>query len=175
MSTAFHHAPSHLTEAQIDDHLIGDLAPEAVSHLNSCTACQARVAELEQPLADFRAVSLAWAERRSATMAPLPAAPARPNHGLAWASLATAATAALAVGIVIPALRHTTSAAPSVTVAALNYPGQTLAASSTSTPEEIARDNQMLDAIDRALDGPVVAPAGYGTAPHHARSHKDRA
>ena len=54
----------HLTEDQIDDVLMGDLAATTAAHLAACEACKLRVAEFEAPIASFKAVSLAWSERQ---------------------------------------------------------------------------------------------------------------
>jgi hypothetical protein len=90
-STAGHRAPGHLTADQIDDHLIGDLAPAPAAHLAACDLCAERVATAASPLADFHSVSTAWSERRSATL-PIPvAAPQRP----VWQRYTSWATASL--------------------------------------------------------------------------------
>src|SRR5471032_1743596 len=98
----------HLTEDQIDELLMGSLqADEAArlrEHAAGCEACAAQLAEIEAPIASFQAVTLAWSERRSATMPARPAKPARTRWGLgfAWGSFAAAALLAA----VIPILRH---------------------------------------------------------------------
>jgi hypothetical protein len=138
---------THLTPDQIDDHLIGDLSRSAAEHLAFCDHCQTLVTEAEAPLATFNAVSLAWAERRSATL-PVPTpAQARPPHRLAWASLGTAATAAIALAVALPLLHHAPAATP-----------QPVTIASTSS-DEIASDNAMLAAVDQALNAPIERPA----------------
>ena len=165
-----------LTEDQLDDHLIGDLAPAAAAHLAACEHCQARVAAAEQPMVSFREVSLAWAERQSATMPTRPVVRSQASHRLAWVS---AVTAALAVGIAIPVVRErltTPASAPRAEAPALAAVGHTGMSSVTpvaATPEQIDRDNQMLEAIERELDAPADSPAVYGLVPAagHSRAH----
>jgi hypothetical protein len=172
----------HLTELQLDDALLGDLAPSASAHLAGCGPCSARLEQARAPLADFAALTLAWSERRSATL-PLrsaldPASLRRPR--LAWA---VAASCALALGIAVPALHlgpfhladaptaalpalaatdpaATDSAAtnPAVTDSEVTAPaaGQLAA---NSSDEQISRDNQMLREIDSELDAANASPA----------------
>ncbi len=64
-------AAGHLTDDQIDDQLIGDLAAAPAAHLAACSLCAERVATAASPLSDFQNVSTAWSERRSATL-PIP-------------------------------------------------------------------------------------------------------
>ena len=72
-SAAFPHHLTlhHLTPDQVDDHLIGDLAPAPAAHLAACSLCAERVALARSPLSSFQQVSTAWSERRSATL-PIP-------------------------------------------------------------------------------------------------------
>lgn len=156
----------HLTESQLDDLLIGDLAADAAAHLRACDLCQQRASAAEAPFASFREVSLAWAERRSATLPTGPQAvpSSRTPHRLAWAM---AATGALAVGLAVPASRHNSvparePGAASSTLADASHSGMTTVTGISATPEQIAQDNAMLEAIDQALDAPAVSPASYG-------------
>ena len=159
-----------LTEDQVDDQLIGDLAPVAAAHLAVCDHCRARVAAAEQPLTSFREVSLAWAERQSATMPTRPGVQERPSHRLAWASVATAV---LAIGVAIPVLRQHGSAPATMTpaLAAAGYTGIGSVTPVAATSEQIESDNRMLEAIERELDAPADGPAEYGLLPAAARSN----
>lgn len=158
MSTS-KNAEFHLTDDQIDDYLIGDLAADAAEHLEGCDPCLIRVAAAEAPLASFRAVSLAWSERRSATLPLQASVDAQPSWArrLAWGA---AAVAAIAVGVALPAARHTSG--QNVAVAAPAPAVQVVAAATESSDEQIAKDNQMLKAIDRELDASVESPAAFG-------------
>jgi hypothetical protein len=152
---ALHLTPSHLTEDQLDDHLIGDLAAPAAAHLAACALCTARVAEATSPLASFQAVSLAWSERVSAT-APMPEL--RSSHAfmerrLVWSM----AIAACAVGLGISSVSHRLATpAPSATVASRPV---------APTPDQISSDNQLLRTIDRELDATAESPAALGLVP----------
>jgi hypothetical protein len=152
----------HLNDDQLNDALIGDLAAEAAGHLASCTACQQELAAARMPLESFRAVTLAWSERRSATM-PV-ALNGRVLHGstgsrrLAWGS---AITALLALMIAAPFEMHRASApeqAGSVetaqvqTAQAMGATGVVSGQQSEIDSEQIDSDNQMLGEIDRELD-----------------------
>ena len=169
---------THLTEDQIDDLLMGELAAEPTAHLASCSTCKVQVEEFEASIASFKAVTLAWSERQSAT---LPSKLLRPvsstwQRGASWA----AAAAVLLVGIGVPLARHQTrgpqvvasNVASRVEVAAAKQAGDAATAqvreAATGAPgvvavsgksaAQIARDNQMLQAIDRELDASVQSP-----------------
>jgi hypothetical protein len=175
---------NHLSEEQLDDVLIGDPGVEATAHLTGCAACQARVAALEGPIASFTAVSLAWSERQSATTS----ARVVGVTSSAWPrrmSWALAATCLAVIGFAIPMARHEERGGP---VVAVNGPRQAGASQPVSpsvtqisgaatkarvvvatsightVDVQIARDNQMLQAIDRELDASVQSPSDvFGT------------
>ena len=153
--------PVHLTEDLIDDALIGDLAAEHAAHLATCDDCQIRLAEAGAPIAAFSALSLAWSERRSATLP-------TPVHSSAAAWLPRAiwgatAAAVLVVGISVPAVRRglgVGSAAPRQENAALTQMASTGVVDNplAAREEQIARDNRMLENIDRELDASAPSP-----------------
>ena len=174
----------HLSDDQILNTLFGDLSTGVAAHLAKCSICTRRVAEAEAPIASFKAVTLAWSERRSATL-PLQPLTAPP---LAWhrrAIMAATATAALLLGISVPLARHEAPSAPAVTAHTAVAPSSAAEVATVSAPaltaamqheihgtpaaveetqaqpqdEQIARDNQMLQNIDRALDNSVESPA----------------
>jgi len=145
----------HLTEDQLDDHLIGDLAAPAAAHLAACALCTARVAEAASPIASFQSVSLAWSERLSAT-APIPspsASRALLERRLVWSM----AIALCAAGLSLTGISHR-SAAPVPTVAASTR-------TAAPTAAELSRDNQLLRTIDSELDASAESPAALGLAP----------
>jgi hypothetical protein len=181
---------THLSDEQIDELLMGSLeSAQAVglrSHAAACEACAAKLAQLEAPIASFKAVTLAWSERRSATLPVRPAARrARWVIGVAWGSLAAAALLAA----VIPVLRHeqnvrveqayrnaikTQGSQAATSASAPLQPANSAAAqndSATDVPEntqEIASDNQLLAMVDEELNAPIVAP---GSPPTQGRRH----
>jgi len=182
----------HLSNDQIDDQLIGELEPAAAVHLSSCADCTARVAAAAEPIAGFVAVSNAWSERRSATL-PLLAASAtasRRNYALR-VTAAVAATAVLVVTFALHPLMspashsagpmqatQTTPAAPTasqpqaLTELASTGPTETaLSPRERMLRERISRDNQMLKAIDTALDTSESA-ASLGLEPAGSSSNQ---
>ncbi len=171
----------HLTEDQIDDALMGDLAVEAKAHLQGCAACAERLAAAEMPLASFKAVSTAWSERRSAT---LPAVvPQRAGLGARGrlAGWSVALSAALAVAIAVPVMLHeghdaavegkheSSQVAQAVPTEAAGQPAVAVA-SSTNTKaenvrvadEQISQDNAMLQDVNRELNASTQSPAALG-------------
>ena len=182
---------THLTEEQIDELLMGSLGPTEAAqvreHVAGCEACAAQLAEIEAPLASFKAVTLAWSERRSATMPVRPAvrrAGSRWGLGFAWGSVAAAALLAA----VIPVLRHeqnvrvqqaynkaitqpipaTVPATPANSASAQND------STDTAVPEnaqEIATDNRMLAMVDEELNAPIGTPGSRGRHATPGRGH----
>lgn len=140
----------HLSESQLDDYLIGDLAAGPAAHLAACSLCTARVAAAEAPIAAFKTVSLAWSERRSATLPLTPQPrPARWGQRLAWA---TAMSAALLTGISIPVLRHGShGTTPSVPATASFDIASSGPVSSLTDEQQIQNDDQMLRSMNSAL------------------------
>jgi hypothetical protein len=160
----------HLNNDQIDDQLIGVLEPAAAAHLASCADCTARVAAAAEPITGFVAVTSAWSERRSATL-PLLTASANAAHRNLSIRV-TAAVAATAVLVLTFAMHPATSPLSHSPVATQTMPAapvagqpQALTELASTGPtetalsprermlrERISRDNQMLKAIDSALD-----------------------
>jgi hypothetical protein len=161
-------ATNHLTPDQIDDHLIGDLAPAAAAHLAACALCADRVAAEASPIASFRQVSAAWSERRSATLPiPVPTAqrPVWQRHA-AWAT----ASLSLAFGVAFINASHQFSfntapkPTPTRSVSVHQPAAEPLAA-------EISTDNHMLSAIDASIDDSNDSPAALGLASVAAVPH----
>jgi hypothetical protein len=180
----------HLTPDQIDDHLIGDLAPAPAAHLAACTLCAERLAAARSPIASFQQVSTAWSERRSATLPiPIPArqAPVWQRH-MAWAT----ATLSMALGFAFINATHqfsilnTPQPAPIVSTSAQMTPVQQavitpkapmLAETASIAPSpraahfaaqtgaQLSADNHMLQAIDASLDPSTDSPAALGLQP----------
>jgi hypothetical protein len=183
---------AHLSEGQIDDQLIGDPAAAAAAHLAGCELCVSRVAQAAAPIEAFNAVTLAWSERRSATM-PLHQALARSasfHPRFAWAA---AVAAALAVGVAMPVVSHQSSLAHRQETAQIviqtviqTHPQIQPVAAATNDASagpgdqgaqraEIVRDNQMLQAIDRELDAASESPESLGLkSVSGAAAHKFR-
>ena len=184
----------HLTDDQIDDHLIGDLAPAPAAHLAACTVCADRVAAAASPIADFQNVSTAWSERRSATL-PIPIPSQQRPVWQRYTSWATASLT-LAFGMAFLNATHQFSiqtvspqplpAAQSL-VAAQTAAPQTIASLPVTAPRiiasptpaltetasiapaphatQISSDNHMLRAIDASFDPSADSPAALGLMP----------
>jgi hypothetical protein len=142
---------NHLTDEQIDDALLGDLAAEAAGHLAACGVCQQQLIAARMPLESFKAVTLAWSERRSATM-PVSLQDrmlhnASGSRRRAWG---TAAVAVLALMVALPfGMRHANGvreASSTQEVAPIAQPLQAKASA-----EQIDSDNQMLHEIETEL------------------------
>jgi len=173
-------AAHHLTPDQLDDHLIGDLAPTPAAHLAACSLCAERVALARSPLSSFQQVSTAWSERRSATL-PMPIPSERPSwqRHTAWAT----ATLSMALGFAFINATHqfsilnTPQPAPIASTSAQLTPipqprvATAAPASFSRAPRavQIAADNHMLQAIDASLapsaDSPEVLGLQSAAAP----------
>ena len=178
-------AAGHLTDDQIDDQLIGDLAAAPAAHLAACSLCAERVAAAASPLSDFQNVSTAWSERRSATL-PIPVlSQPRPlwQRYTSWAT----ASLTLAFGMAFLNANHQFSlrtAAPlpaptaqpaSPAIAAQTVASQTVAflatprslAPQSPAPHatQLSADNHMLRAIDASFDPSADSPAALGLMP----------
>ena len=138
---------NHLTDDQLDDHLIGDLAPAPAAHLAACSLCAQRVAAARSPLDSFHTVSTAWSERRSATL-PIPVpAPPRPvwQRQTAWAT----ACLALAFGLALTNASHQLSLqadTASTTPAAFAPPVQTAQSSVALQPVALTESARLATA-----------------------------
>jgi hypothetical protein len=158
---------THLTDDQIDDLLIGDASADSVAHMESCSHCALRLAAAESPIASFNAASLAWGQRRSATLPlQLRQSPKGVLAGsrlrVAAAAIGTTAAAVFALALILPMLHHGTATetaqanpqAASAQTAAVPVPDTPPAVASTqsqTSEDQIARDNRLLQAIDREL------------------------
>lgn len=163
----------HLSNDQIDDQLIGVLETAAAAHLAACADCTARVAAAAEPIAGFVAVSNAWSERRSATLPLLAANASGSRRSLAMRVTAGAVATAVLVftfavhqsGSPAPHSAVSTQAAQTTPTAPAAGQPQALTELASTGPtetalpprermlrERISRDNQMLKAIDSALD-----------------------
>jgi hypothetical protein len=159
---------NHLTDDQIDDLLIGDAAADSVAHMESCSHCAVRLAAAQSPIASFNAASLAWGQRRSAT---LPLQLRQSPRGVlagsrlrvAAAAVGTTAAAVFALALALPMLHHGSAAetahqanpqaasAQTEAVAVADTLPAVAATQSQTSEDQIARDNRLLQAIDREL------------------------
>lgn len=191
----------HITDDQIDDLLIGDLAPQPTAHLATCDLCNARVAHASETLSSFHNVTLAWSERRSSTL-PLPKrTPEIPllQRQISW----IATTFVLFLGLALLNTTHQLSLrstglnsvqgqsdapeTPTATnVQAISPPdvpsqqafqasaepaANPVVAPSSARPSQIYADNQILEAVDSELDASVYTPSSFGIEP--VRTHAE--
>jgi len=187
-TAASEYVSGHLSDDQLDAVLIEGASPAAATHLADCNPCTVRLDAVAQPVASFQAVTLAWSERRSATL-PLReesfGRAASRNWGRRYGWVAATA-AAVAVAIAVPmhyGVRQPAQEAqpqvalnnpPAVTVGSM----QPAVVASTSKPadatparpsndelrhqRQIDADNQMLAAIDHELDASQATLASFG-------------
>jgi len=171
--------PGHLSDEQIDDYLIGDLGGDAADHLEGCLECMARVQQMDSAISSFKTVSLAWSERRSATMPLRTSEPARWSGRRVWSYAGSSAVAAaLVIGLLVPVMRHENrSDAASVKEQPVMMAASGAVSSTLPGEEQIRQDNQMLRDIDQALATGSETPAALGlqTTSSPARSHTQSA
>ena len=159
----------HLSEDEIDDQLIGDLAAAPAAHLDACPLCTHRVTQAKDPIASFQSLSMAWSERRSATLP----VPNRSMNRSFWQRRGAWVTACsvLAIGIAFANVGHRASLTVDVQPIQVQPSPQvaagTDASRDTATPpaEQISADNQMLQAIDDEIHTAPNSPATLGLAP----------
>jgi len=146
----------HLTEDQLDDQLMGDLAAAPAEHLATCALCTQRVAEAGAPLASFGAVSLAWAERVSATSEmPVVATPSTVwERRLGWSM----ALASCAVVMAITGANHGFAGFNAQAAS----PAMSQSVASAPSSERVSSDNQMLKTIDFELADSSESSATLG-------------
>jgi len=156
----------HLSEEALDDLLIGDGPAESEAHLAACPECRAKVEAFQSDLALFNKATLCWGEVQSATMpAPQARSSARrlPLAIAAWG--ATVAGLLMAVGV--PVWRH-----------AERFPASHQASSIAPTADtelQIAQDNELLKAVDMAINQEEASPLSEPSlaAKPHSR-HRQR-
>ena len=185
----FHPTPNsteavvHLSEDEIDDQLIGDLAAAPAAHLDACALCTHRVAQAKDPIASFQSLTLAWSERRSATLP----VPNRSTNRPLWQRRAAWVTAcsALAIGIAFTNVGRQASLTPGLHVAQVQpaVPQATAVVSAAavapatsdtaaSPAEQISADNQMLQAIDAEIRTVPNSSATLGLDPVSDHSNR---
>lgn len=135
----------HLTEEEFADAMLGEpVSAAAALHLQECATCRREVDGFSTAVGDFRQASRAWSELRSDGMPALRPEAARTTSGAGGfaPAYAWAAAGLLAVGVTVPVvehLRHEGAGAPApVRVAQADQDA------AMDTPEQIARDNQLL-------------------------------
>ena len=162
----------HLSDEQIDDQLMGDLDGVGAAHLAECAQCTQRVAEASEPIATFRDVTIAWSERRSATM-PIPVVQAEVlvwQRRAGWAMTACALVVGFSItntGRKMEMLRISEQSAQTAGASVATERVNVAVSVNRGVGEEVASeqyagDNKMLKAIDNELDASTETPAAMG-------------
>jgi hypothetical protein len=145
----------HLTDAQLDDLFVGDAAPEFQGHLDTCPACNARLAEFRGSLALFNQASLSWSEAKSNTLSR-----DLSTHQASF-RLPSWSLAAVMLFVVALALAFTHSRPGGSRSVALNHSAVSQndqQADPATRDHEIASDNAMLQAIHSEIYRPEPSP-----------------
>jgi hypothetical protein len=158
--------PSHLTDEQFTDLLLGATPAPVQDHLKACSQCAQEAERVSGAIGSFEQQSRLWAERRVSGH-PILVSDRRP--AFASFTLPQAWTAAAALMIALTAavgLSHRTGQP---------QPVQQVASVQTApevSPATLKADNELLSAIDGELRADESTPAAvYGlTASTHART-----
>jgi hypothetical protein len=150
---------AHLTEEQFDDLLIGLGTDETRSHLAHCAGCRAQIDAFRAAMAQANESSLAWSRVRAAGMAN-PSVGAG-SHRLALTTMRWAMACLLMAVLALP-IWHSLEQRP---LRSLEQPmtGSISAPTEDSEPQ-IAKDNQLLQEVDTALNANETSPLEEFTA-----------
>lgn len=161
MDTQRENQPTHLTDEQFSDLLLGEKPAAVREHLEACPQCSAEAERVSAAIGSFEQQSRLWAERRAATA---PAIPRDDRQALlpwleqpqVWAAavaLAIAVAAGIGIGVRNDRLHTAQQQVAKVQPAAV------------VSPETLKADNELLAAIDGELRADESAPASmYGLA-----------
>ena len=140
----------HITDDQFVDCAAGlGVSPEAEAHLRECAVCREELAGFGVAVDGFVSASLEWSEAR-----PMASLQERVNERgpvFAWAAVAVAACIMLVFGV-NAGLRHG-ERDHQTSVASVAQ-----ADASSDSEAQIARDNEMLMAVDEALRDDEPSP-----------------
>ena len=174
--------PTHLSDDQLEDLLLGEPAPEAAAHLNVCPLCQSKSEAFTSTLAHFNQATLDWAEAFGASHAALTTRPAtvprafEPSPRAAGGRFFPAYAWAFAVAIVLLAAMLFLRPAPTTPIQTARTPQPDAALRPSATPDpQIAADNMLLANIDTALNQPDPAPSVLNLEPALERATSDSA
>jgi heme exporter protein D len=156
----------HLTQAQLDDFLIGLSTEASARHLENCATCSAQVEEFRATMALVDKSSMAWSRVRAAGMEN----PSLPTgvHRLALSTIVWSVVCVLTVSLAIPVWHSMKQPAQH----AQEQPGQQQRAGSSAaqtagsedSEAQIAADNKLLQEVDTALNASEASPLGEFTA-----------
>jgi hypothetical protein len=160
---------THLSEAAMNNLLIGLGTEESEAHVAVCPECRNRVEEFQSTVQAFHRASMAWTEFQSearpesrpeflkgAQLSP----PARPKVRHAYAApLGWALAAAMLLAIGIPtwnaSLRRVERVATTPAIAPVAAPSDP---TTTDSEAQIAQDNELLRSVNLALNSEEESP-----------------
>jgi hypothetical protein len=170
MENYFEAQPTHLTDEQFADLLLGANPSSVQAHLKACPQCAEEADRVSGAIGSFAQQTRLWAERRAASQ-PILAPQRQPvfewlHRPGAWTAAALAIAVAAGIGV---SIRHQQPAQPQVAIA------HTQPASPQLTPATIKADNELLSAIDGELRADESTSASTYGLDVNARSAKARA
>ena len=144
---------AHLSEAALNDLLIGLGSEESEAHVAACPECRSRVEEFQSTVQAFHTTSMAWTQYRSefrATARITP--PARVKVRYAQLGWALAVASLLAIGI--PTWNANHRRMENVATTSLSAK----VAASADSEAQIAQDNELLRSVNLALNSEEESP-----------------
>ena len=145
----------HLTEDELSAAILNEpLDASADAHLAMCPECQAEVNGFDQGMQDFRRTSHAWSEQRSLRMSlsRLSRSSAEGGKLALTPAYAWGAAGLVAIGVTVSTVQllhhEQISATPSEQI------------SDDDSPEQIARDNELLTQVHYELTRPDLPAPG---------------
>ncbi len=91
----------HLTASEISCWLVEGPSSELSQHLGGCFACQAKLAEAQEPLTAFRTALVGWSEAQSTTRLPSLQVSSVPVSSVRWGLRVWLPTASLAMAALL--------------------------------------------------------------------------
>jgi anti-sigma factor RsiW len=141
----------HLSEEELHDVLIGLGTPQADAHLEGCAACRRHVAEFRSEMENFNQALFAWSQAQPEPR--LAAAVRRKARRTLYAAAGWALAAACFVVIGLPAWNHYRNESA--------HPVAVSVAPQEDSEAQIAQDNELLQAVDAALNAPEESPVRH--------------
>ena len=155
---------NHLSEEALNDILIGMGCADSKAHLAECPLCRGKAEAFRSDLGAWNTATLNWSEARARRIQVRPAPRRLPLPAFAWA-LAAAAVVAVAIPVgyetgFLGAHRNAAVVAP---------------AAQEDSEAQIAQDNELLKAVDAAINPREISPLkeydlSVRPFPHHRRT-----
>jgi|GEM_PF-2066965 len=155
----------HLNNDQFAGYLLESKANNAqTAHLLECSACREELELFRSSIGDFNSMTLAWSERRSATSPAYVVSKSSSGWVSNWA-LSMAIVMLLSVGTSL----HTRNEANQVSLTV-----QTSASANQNSDAEIAKDNELMKAVNLEIGRKELYPliADNVPAPRYGRGIK---